>query len=407
MVEQDLPQTTQMPRFHYPTPRPALPSVALPSAPLHPEVFDFDVTPQPAPPPARKQAATQAATQAASQAAAGATQAARKPHRYRPGTVALREIRRYQRSTDLLLRKLPFQRLVRELARGFKPDLRFQSSALVALQESAESYLVGLFEDTNLCAVHAKRVTVMPRDITLARRIRGEHSLGGFVAAPKDAPKPKPKRQAAKPTDPFAIGYQGLVVRAVPVGSVFAYEHGKLAKKAGSALYDAILGSETQFCDPSTGVSVTQSLMPNAQGDGLLHQAGCQLLVAERDDSLRGVAILCTYEAGNGLMEPVAFGRAIDESIRDEPTVAMLELICARGSNVAGAHKNDNHDAAMGLIEGMRQFAIARGYTSIVAKAENARSREFLRRRGFQIVLKGKKGNAAAMKASPGDIVVS
>ena len=160
----------------------------------------------------------------------------KKPHRYRPGTVALREIRKYQKSTELLIRKLPFQRLVREIAQvstcsndcphlrtmisatstgylgcclsrqhlricctaaavllnsvcmlstlcnlrptqacaaadapglcrlqDFKTDLRFQSSAVLALQEAAEAYLVGLFEDTNLAAIHAKRVTIMPK----------------------------------------------------------------------------------------------------------------------------------------------------------------------------------------------------------------------------------------------------
>ena len=97
-------------------------------------------------------------------------------YRYRPGTVALREIRRYQKSTELLIRKLPFQRLVREIAQDFKTDLRFQSSAVMALQEASEAYLVGLFEDTNLCAIHAKRVTIMPKDIQLARRIRGERA---------------------------------------------------------------------------------------------------------------------------------------------------------------------------------------------------------------------------------------
>ena len=97
-------------------------------------------------------------------------------YHHRPGTVALREIRRYQKSTDLLIRKLPFQRLVREIAQDFKNDLRFQSTAILALQEAAEAYLVGLFEDTNLCAIHAKRVTIMPKDIQLARRIRGERS---------------------------------------------------------------------------------------------------------------------------------------------------------------------------------------------------------------------------------------
>ncbi len=99
-----------------------------------------------------------------------------KPHRFRPGTVALREIRRYQKSTELLIRKLPFQRLVREIAQDFKTDLRFQASAIAALQEASESYLVGLFEDTNLCAIHAKRVTIMPKDVQLARRIRGERA---------------------------------------------------------------------------------------------------------------------------------------------------------------------------------------------------------------------------------------
>ena len=105
---------------------------------------------------------------------AGVTE--RRRRRYRPGTVALREIRRYQKSTDLLIRKAPFQRLVREIAQEFKTDLRFQSTAVLALQEAAESYLISLFEDTNLCALHAKRVTIMAKDMQLARRIRGERS---------------------------------------------------------------------------------------------------------------------------------------------------------------------------------------------------------------------------------------
>ena len=105
--------------------------------------------------------------------------------------MALREIRRYQKSTELLIRKLPFQRLVREIAQDFKRDLRFQYAAIGALQvkiivypkhsslcyviqEASEAYLVGLFEDTNLCAIHAKRVTIMPKDLQLARRLRGE-----------------------------------------------------------------------------------------------------------------------------------------------------------------------------------------------------------------------------------------
>lgn len=100
----------------------------------------------------------------------------KKPRRYRPGTVALRQIRQYQKSTELLIRTLPFQRLVRELAEDIGTDLRFQQTALWALQEIAEAYLVGLFEDTNLCAIHAKRVTITPKDIQLARRIRGDRA---------------------------------------------------------------------------------------------------------------------------------------------------------------------------------------------------------------------------------------
>lgn len=117
----------------------------------------------------RKQIASKAARKSA--APAGGI---KKAHRFRPGTVALREIRKYQKSTELLIRKLPFQRLVREIAQENKSDLRFQSTAIAALQEASEAYLVSLFEDVNLCAIHSKRVTIMVKDIHLARRIRGE-----------------------------------------------------------------------------------------------------------------------------------------------------------------------------------------------------------------------------------------
>ena len=89
-------------------------------------------------------------------AATASVQKPQKTHRFRPGTVALREIRRYQRSTELLIRKLPFRRLVQEIAQDFKTDLRFQEAALMAFQEASEAYLVGLFEDTNFCAIHAR-----------------------------------------------------------------------------------------------------------------------------------------------------------------------------------------------------------------------------------------------------------
>ena len=102
----------------------------------------------------------------------------KKPHRYRPGTVALREIRRFQKSTELLVRKAPFGRLVREIAQDHNnilQDARFQASAVLASQEATEAYATTLFHDSNHAAMHAKRVTIQPKDIQLVRRLRGEH----------------------------------------------------------------------------------------------------------------------------------------------------------------------------------------------------------------------------------------
>jgi histone H3 len=97
-----------------------------------------------------------------------------KKHRYRPGTVARREIRKLQRSTDLLINMRPFQRLVKEIAETCKAGIRFRSTAVEALQEATEAYLVGLFKDTNMCAIHANRATILPKDMLLARRVRGD-----------------------------------------------------------------------------------------------------------------------------------------------------------------------------------------------------------------------------------------
>ena len=99
---------------------------------------------------------------------------AEKKRRFRPGTVALREIRRYQRSTELLIRKLPFARMVREITNNVAPQpFRWTAEGLIALQEATEDFIVHLLEDCNLCAIHCKRVTIMPKDMQLARRIRG------------------------------------------------------------------------------------------------------------------------------------------------------------------------------------------------------------------------------------------
>lgn len=122
----------------------------------------------------RKQPISQAARKSASYTVEGGI---KKPRRFHPGTVALREIRRYQKSTELLLRKLPFQRLVREILFSETDTVnRLQAAALMALQEATEAYLIGLFEDTNLLAIHAKRQTIRPGDMNLARRLRGERA---------------------------------------------------------------------------------------------------------------------------------------------------------------------------------------------------------------------------------------
>ena len=132
---------------------------------------------------AEREAQAAKAAKAAKKSGMKAPKAAKRLHRFQPGTVALKEIRRYQKSTELLIRKLPFQRLMQEISGDHKVitsplcgKVRFQSLAIAALQEASEAYLVGLFEDTNLCAIHAKRVTIMPKDIQLARRIRGERA---------------------------------------------------------------------------------------------------------------------------------------------------------------------------------------------------------------------------------------
>lgn len=100
----------------------------------------------------------------------------RAPHRFRPGTRAIMEIRKFQRSTEFLIRRLPFARLVKSITTTFHHSLRWRVDAIEALQHSAEDFLVNLLTDANLCAIHAKRVTIMPRDLYLARRIRGIRS---------------------------------------------------------------------------------------------------------------------------------------------------------------------------------------------------------------------------------------
>ena len=109
----------------------------------------------------------------------------RKVRRNKPGTVTLREVKKYQKSVENLIPRAPFQRLVRSICSDLDAELRFQSQALVALQEASEAYIVGVFEDTNLCAIHAKRMTVMKKDMDLARRIRGDRQVDYRDLQPK------------------------------------------------------------------------------------------------------------------------------------------------------------------------------------------------------------------------------
>jgi histone H3 len=117
----------------------------------------------------QKQLATKAAHKYAP-----ATGGVKKLCCYHPDTVALQEIRRYQKCTELLIHKTPFQCLVRELTQALRGDLRFRPTLLAAAHKDSKAFLVGLFEDENLCAIHAKRVTFMPKDIKLSQHIQME-----------------------------------------------------------------------------------------------------------------------------------------------------------------------------------------------------------------------------------------
>lgn len=158
------------------------------------------------------------ATQAARKSAPGTSSQQKKPHRYRPGTRALMEIRKYQKTTDLLLRKAPFQRLVREVMQNFKSDWRIQRTAVLAIQEAAEIFITRLFEDANLCALHAKRVTLMPKDIKLAVRLARYFVLNLDSAGDWHSSAPASAAAAARAAVPSAGGSRGAAPAAGPAG---------------------------------------------------------------------------------------------------------------------------------------------------------------------------------------------
>ena len=118
--------------------------------------------------------AQKAVSRAKPKAAAVPLLGVKKPYRHKAGTVAKREVKRYQKSTNLLIPKASFARLVREVTESIKKGMRFTASALESVQTASEEYIVKLLNDANLCASHGKRITIMEKDILLARRIRGE-----------------------------------------------------------------------------------------------------------------------------------------------------------------------------------------------------------------------------------------
>ena len=256
-----------------------------------------------------------------------------------------------------------------------------------------------------------ERAQKLARKRAFAAHVRGQPvpSNAGFIAQARG--EVAAQRQVARPNN-FEIAYQGVNVRVVPVGTIFKYEDAggtyRLAKQDGGAnadLYDEIIGQEGALCDVGTGVSVSQSLKPSDEGGGLVYQAGCMVVVAKEGGVLKGVSIICTYEIGEGLIEPRSFGNATDDFMRGRAgaSALMLELICARGTVLPNG-QNANYLAAKGIMETIKQFGASRGFGYVVCKAENQRSREFLRRRGFQILYQ--RGNQAAMQVATGSIVV-
>ena len=235
-----------------------------------------------------------------------------------------------------------------------------------------------------------------------AARARGENPSD--VRPPRVDDFTEEARRGLAPLQQPAIQHRlpferdGLRLRAVRVTDVFAYARRGasgygLVPGPDAALHAAITSAQGSLCDLATGVSVSQSLAPSADGDGLVHAAGCRLLVAEEDNVLKGLAIVCDYAPE--LIEPAAFGRAVDGAVEGRRAL-LLELICARGATTDDG-RNASHGAALALVEAVKRAAAA--YELVVAKAENQRSRLFLERRGFAEVFR--RGSAAAMQAAP------
>ena len=208
------------------------------------------------------------------------------------------------------------------------------------------------------------------------------------------------------------LTYQEHRVRLVPASAVFEYRATStgyaLAPLSGAngELAQTILGGHESLCNSvRSGVSVVTSLKPSREGNGLLHQDACALVVAERDAELMGVGIVCTYTPRDGLIGPARFGDAVDRYLDAHagPTL-MLELICALKPTPDG--RNANHVATKALLTLIKQYAQSRGTKHVVLKAENSTSLRYFQRHGFSILTQTATPPRAAMVAAPSAITI-
>eukprot|EP00966_Prymnesium_polylepis_P325183 7381170-Prymnesium_polylepis.1 len=190
-------------------------------------------------------------------------------------------------------------------------------------------FLENVVRDAVTYTEHARRKTVQAMDVVYALKRQGR-TLYGFGDGGEVRSRPR-RPTSTRPTKPpresrhgVDFTYHGLRIRVVPATDVFRYEEGgggggwRLVAGADAALYDSIVRNQGALCEVGTGVSISQSLKPNADGDGLLLQSGCSLIIAQDGADLTAVGVVCDYEPGASLIEPASFGKAVDTFVRDQ-----------------------------------------------------------------------------------------
>ena len=300
---------------------------------------------------------------------------------------------------------------IRKLAR--RGGCRRTGPVYVETRGVLRVFLERVLADAALLCEHGRRRTISTTDVVRALRRNG-HVLYGF---PEGDP-PTGRRLKKKKVTPTSVRrattsmpYDGHSIRVVPAQSLFDYRSTASGYElvAKDALARSILAGHGALCNSaSSGVGVARSLKANRDGDGLLYQDGCALVIAERDDAVgevKGVAIVCEYTPGEGLIEPVRFGRAVDDHLASVGArrVLMLELICAVGARTADG-KNSSYVAKRGLVEMIKTYADTSRYEQVVLKAENGLSKAYFLKRGFTLLLEAT--NRAAMAAAPSAISI-